>query len=36
MTTPQHQIRAFHDDETIRVYQAYGDPLAEIASVLCS
>lgn len=28
---PQHQIRAVYDDTTIRVYQAYSDPIADSA-----
>jgi len=29
--TPQHQIRATYDDQTIRVYQAYNDEIAGAA-----
>ncbi|MGD1903747.1 MAG: DUF4291 domain-containing protein [Geitlerinemataceae cyanobacterium] len=29
--TPKHQIRAFYNDETIRVYQAYSDRIADSA-----
>jgi hypothetical protein len=28
---PQHQIRALYDEHTIRVYQAYSDPIADTA-----
>lgn len=28
---PPHEIRAVYDDETIRVYQAYSDPIANTA-----
>jgi hypothetical protein len=28
---PQHQIRAVYDEHTIRVYQAYGDEIADAA-----
>lgn len=28
---PQHQIRALYDEHTIRVYQAYSDPIADAA-----
>jgi hypothetical protein len=30
-TPPYHQIRATYDDETIRVYQAYSDAIADAA-----
>jgi hypothetical protein len=28
---PEHEIRGFYDDSTIRVYQAYSDPIADAA-----
>lgn len=31
MSVPQRQIRAVYDDETVRVYQAYSDEIADAA-----
>lgn len=31
MTTPEREIRAYHDEATIRVYQAYSDQIADSA-----